>query len=201
MVIVDINKLRTLLKFDGVDNTNFTDDELDILVNNKLLELEGLTGANLYPKDKTKIISRFKGRLIELNDYPILQIVDVFINDHPIKSCHYNVNYDLGIIYFGKYIHGSVKVQYTAGFSDIDFEYLVLPLLKDMVAYTITFGKTNQNLGGWAYLASSLKEGDVSVNFSNGATGDGVYGYNGSINNKINELKQKYGCRARVRLI
>lgn len=201
MVEVNLDKLKTLLKFDGVDIGNFTDEELLILVETKIDELEGLTGVNLRPRDKTKITGKFKGKVFELNEYPITQVVDVFVNDYPLRRFDYNINYDLGIIYFRHFVRGSVKVQYSLGVSDTDFEYMIFPLLKDMVAYTISFGRSNSSLGGWGYVASSLKEGDVSVNFSSGATGEGAYGYNGSINNKIDELKKKYGYRARVRWI
>jgi len=197
---VDINKLRTLLKFDGVVG-DFTDEELQILVESKINELEGITGINFHPSDETKIVGKFKGKVFELNDYPVTQVVNVFVNDCPLRRSEYNVNYDLGIIYFKHFVKGSVKVQYSVGFSEIDFEYSIFPLIKDMVAYTISFGKSNLSLGGWGYLASSLKEGDVSINFSSGATGDGAYGYTGSINNKIDELKKKYAYSARVRWI
>ena len=201
MVNVDINKLKTLLKFDGVDVGDFTDEELLVLIETKVDELEGLTGVNLRPKDKTKITGKFKGKVFELDEYPISQVVDIFINDHPLRRFDYNVNYDLGIIYFRHFVRGSVRVQYSLGVSDDDFEYLIFPLIKDMVAYTISFGMSNRSLRGWGYTASSLKEGDVSVNFSSGATGEGAYGYTGSINNKIDDLKKKYGYRARVRWI
>ena len=201
MVNVDINKLKTLLKFDGVDLSEFTDEELLILVEAKIDELESLTGVNLRPKSKKKIMSKFKGKVLELNDYPICEITDVFVNDLPLDGSEYNVNDDLGIIYFGHFIRGSVKVQYNLGVSDEDFSYLIFPLVKDMIAYSISFGLSNRNLRGWGYTASSLKEGDLSVNFSSGATGEGAYGYTGSINNKIDDLRKKYGYRARVRWI
>lgn len=73
MVNVDINKLKTLLKFDGVDLSEFTDEELLILVEAKIDELESLTGVNLRPKSKKKIMSKFKGKVLELNDYPICE--------------------------------------------------------------------------------------------------------------------------------
>lgn len=200
MINVDIDKLRTLLKFDGVVG-EFTDEDLLILVETKMNELEGFTGINFHTNDKIKIAHNFKGKILELNQYPVLKIIDIFINDCPIKKREYNINYDLGIIYFKNFINGVVRVHYTVGFENKDFEYLIFPLLKDMIAYTISFGNSNRGLGGWGYLASSLKEGDVSINFSSGSTGEGQYGYTGSINNKIDELKKKYSCNARVRLI
>lgn len=198
---VDLDKLKILLKFDGVEFDS-TDEELEILVKSKLVELESLIGVKINPSDKTKVMRKFKGKLLELNYYPIVNVADVFVNDYYLHSSEYNVNYDLGIIYFRKYTVGSIRVNYTVGFDDVDFEYLILPLLKDMVGYTIRYGKVNMLYGGINGIASSLKEGDVSVNFSsNNLNGAGVYGYDGGINNRIDELKKKYGSSARVRML
>lgn len=201
MYDIDVNKLKTLLKFDGVE-FDFTDEELEILVKSKLTELESLIGVKIRPSDKTKIMGKFKGKLLELNYYPVLNVVDVYVNDKCLPPCEYNVNYNLGIIYFRKYISGNVRVNYTIGFDEFDFEYTVLPLLKDMVGYNIRYGKINMMYGGINGIASSLKEGDVSVNFSsNNLNGVGVYGYDGGINNRIEDLKKKYGYSARVRML
>ena len=201
MYDIDLNKLKILLKFDGID-VDFSDEELEILVKSKLVELESLIGVKIFPSDKTKVMRKFKGRLLELNYYPVLSVVDVFVNDKCLPDCEYNVNYNLGIIYFRKYHFGSIRVNYTIGFDDVDFEYLILPLLKDMVGYSIRYGKVNEMYGGINGIASSLKEGDVSINFSsNNLNGVGVYGYDGGINNRIEDLKKKYGYSARVRLL
>ena len=48
MYDIDINKLKILLKFDGVE-FDFSDDELEILVKAKLTELESLIGVKIRP--------------------------------------------------------------------------------------------------------------------------------------------------------
>lgn len=201
MLNIDFSKLKILLKFDGVD-IDFTDDEFEVLVKSKLIELESIFGVKIRSSNESKIVSKFRGKLLELNDYPILEVADVYFNDKRLSPREYNVNKKLGIIYFRKYIVGVIKVEYIIGFSDEDFEYLILPLLKDMVGYTIRYGKVNSMYGGINGIASSLKEGDVSINFSsNNQSGVGTYGYDGGINNRIDELKKKYAYSARVRLL
>ena len=166
MIDVDINKLKILLKLDGVDISDFSDEELEILVESKIVELESLLGIRIRPFDKSKIMGKFKGKVLELNDYPVLDIADIFVNDKFYPYHKYNVNYDLGIIYFKHFIHGNIRVEYTVGLDEIDFDNLVFPLLKDMIGYGIERAKINGIYGGLNKVASSLKEGDVSVNFS-----------------------------------
>lgn len=199
MIDVDIDKLKILLKLDGVDISDFSDDELEILVESKIVELESLLGVKIRPFDKSEIRGKFKGRVLELGDYPILDIADIFVNDKFFPYKKYNVNYELGIIYFEHFIVGNVRVEYTVGLDEIDFDYLIFPLLKDMIGYGIEHAKINSKYGGLNKVASSLKEGDVSVNFSStNFSGVGAYGYDGGINNRIDELKKRFSYRARV---
>ena len=198
---VDTETLRTLLKFNGI-TTEYTDTELEILYNSKINELEGLVGVDINPHERVKVTRRFHNDVIGLNFYPVISITNVYIDDNIVDPTLYNVNWDLGLIYFKDYTEGVLKVEYTSGVSEADFTYLISPLIQDMITYTISFGNVNSKLGGWGYVASSLHEGDVSMNFSNGATSGGVgsYGYSGAINNKIDELKKKYS-NARVRWV
>ena len=54
---VDINKLKILLKFDGVE-FDFNDEELRLLVDYKLLELESLLGVKIQQSEEIKIIHK-----------------------------------------------------------------------------------------------------------------------------------------------
>lgn len=199
---IDINKIKTLLKFEGI-NVDVTDEELQILVESKLKELEGIINADIYPQDRTDIQGSFKGKVYELINYPVLNIHRVFINDKCVHKEHFNVNYDVGIIYFDKtYYDVNIRIQYTTGIPDYDFEFLIIPLIKDMVGYTITSGLVNSKLGGLNGFVTSLHEGDVSMSFGNGNGGsNNNYGYNAGVNSKIDELKNRYLYSARVRFI
>lgn len=194
--MIDTAKVRTLLKFEGI-TTEFTDEELQILIESKLDELEGLIGANIRPRDRTKTINNFKGKVLELNFYPITQIVDIIVDCHHLNKCDYHVNKDLGIIYFNCPIQGHVTVQYSTGLDDRDFSFLIIPLIKDMVAYTLTYEdglKYDNGISGEGRI-SSLKEGDVSIGFSY----DSSLTLGARIYNRIDELKSKYMYSARVR--
>lgn len=199
---INIDEFKTFLRFSGVSIDDFTDEELESLIDFKTRELEGFIGADIYPHERTKVVSKFHDDRVQLNFYPIVQVVDVFVNDEKMNRSEFNVNQKLGMIYFKNFQNGVVKVQYVSGIIDRDLDFMIVPLLYDMVAYTISFGKMNSSVGGFGYLASSLKEGDVSINFSNGnISGSGGYGYSAPINTKIDELRKKYHYTPRVRLL
>jgi len=199
---INIEKFKTLLRFNGVE-IDFSDEELSTLIELKLRELEGFIGADIYPHERTKVISKFHDNMVQLNFYPVVQVAKVFVNDEIVFPSEFNVNHKLGIIYFKEFQSGVVKVQYVSGVLDRDFDFMIVPLICDMIAYTISFGKMNSSVGGFGYLASSLKEGDISISFSNGniSGGSGGYGYSAPINSKIDELRKNYRYTARVRLL
>lgn len=196
--MIDATKVRTLLKFEGID-VDFTDEELEILIEAKLDELEGLVGADIRPHDRQKTIGRFKGKSVQLSFYPVINIADVIVNGYHLNHCDYWVNYDLGVIYFHHRIRGHVTVYYTTGIPERDFAYLITPLIKDMVAFTITYSdglKFDKGISGEGMI-SSLKEGDVSIGFAY----DSSLSLGGRINNRIEELKKKYNFNTRIRWI
>lgn len=221
MFNIDIAKIRTLLKFDGIQ-CDFTDEELEILVDTKIRELEGYINADILPHDRVFTSHNFKDNVLELGFYPIIDIHKICLNGKELSRKKYTVNYNLGIIYFRKlptrrhhlhhydmYHHHrthrlplNVKVEYTTGIDDRDFDFLILPLLKDMIGYTLSMGSANQNLGGFGFVASSVREGDVSVTLANGgkSSNGGVdYGYSPSVNSKIDDLVKKYKVSARIK--
>ena len=199
---VDIGKLRTLLSFDGVDVSNYSDDDLGVLIDSKIVELEGLIGADINPRERSKVLGDYCGDIIELNFYPVVDIVSVFVDDECVPSREYNVNRDLGIIYFDSVKCGSVRILYLSGVSDRDMSHLILPLLKDMIGDTVKYKNINDMIGGYGGVASSMHEGDVSISLGNwGVDGSkGGFGYSGSVNSRIGDLVEKYSARkTRVR--
>lgn len=198
--IIDIGELRSLLRFDGVD-TDYSDEDLKVLIKSKVNELEGLIKADILPRERTKIEGYFVGDIIELNFYPVISVVNVFVNDEGLHSHEYNVDRDLGIVYFSSIVEGSVRIQYLSGMNDRDLTYVIKPLLMDIVRDTIKYGDINRKLGGYGGLASSMHEGDVSISLANwGVDGSkGGYGYSGAVNNRIDDLVNKYSRTVRVR--
>jgi hypothetical protein len=194
-----VDELKTLLKFDGVDTSNFTDEELQLLINTKVKELEGLIGVDINPHDRTKTIGRFKGKMVQLSFYPVLYIARVLLNGRVLDSCEYTYNKKTGIVYFHDKLKGFLEVQYTTGLTDMDYDYLILPLIKDMVGYTITYGVNNDRLNGLMPIATSLKEGDVSVGFK--ADSNNSFGYTVGIGQRIDDLRNRFMFSSRVRWI
>ena len=196
--MISAEKIRTLLKFEGV-TVDFTDEELQVLIDSKLDELEGLIGADIRPHDRQKTVGKFKGKILELNFYPIIQIADIVLNGYPLCNYEYNVNYDLGIIYFNHRIRGHITVYYTTGIPERDFSHILNPLIKDMVSYTLNYNeglKYDRGISGEGTIAS-LKEGDVSIGFAY----DSSLTLGARINDRIDDLKSKYCYSTRVRWI
>ena len=137
--------------------------------------------------------------VLELNFYPVVQVVDVIVNGFPLHECNYYVNNELGIIYFHHRIKGHVVVYYTTGLSERDFSFIIAPLIKDMVEYTLNYNKEftfSKGLSGDGRIAS-LKEGDVTVSFNY----DSDLTLGGRINNRIEDLKNRYNFSTRIRWI
>ena len=183
---MDKKKLKTLLKLEGILPDDITDDDLEILLESKKSELDGLLPFDIYPKDRKQIIHEFKGKLLELDYYPILQVARIYYKHKPLHPKEYSVNGELGIIYFNKHLTGSVRIDYTSGFDELEYAHTIDPLLKEMVAYTLTYNKWRMGDN-----ISSIKEGDVSVNY------DTNNGRGTIITNRINELKNQYTARIR----
>ena len=221
---INIEELRTLLKIEGV-NVDFTDSELEVLVKSKIRELEGLIGIDINPVDRTSVKSDFTGSVYELDFYPVKQVAYLYLDNELVNPCDYHVNYDNGLVYlhdnllkpdnhlhlydYNRHYHHrikpfkrSIRVNYTTGVSERDFQYLIIPLIKDMVGYTISYGKTNTRLNGMAGFVNSLHEGDTSMNFgSNNGSSNNNYGYSIGVNNRIDELSKKYKYSARIKWI
>lgn len=218
---INIDELRTLLKFDGVDLKDYDNEGLEYIIKAKINELEGFTGINIHPEDYTSTSKNWVGTLYELPHYPLLNIHQIYLNDRKVCKDYYNVNYDLGIIYFdedklgnpphyyprrfgrgyGKSKGNVIKIQYTSGLDDFKFKSQIFPLIKDMISYTVKYNTVNQRLGGMAGFVNNLHEGDLSMSMGamTGATGGAVdYGYSPSVNSRIDDLKRKYSYNSRV---
>ena len=199
---IDIGELRTLLKFEGVVLDDFTDDELELLVKSKIRELEGLIGFNITPTDRTQVTKGFRGTVYDLNFYPVINLYKVYVDDIPLPIDEFNFNSRLGVIYFEKPLYKSnLRILYTTGVNDKDYYNLIVPLLKDMVAYTVGYGKANQTLNGLGGFVNSMHEGDTSLSLGSKSSSGGVgdYGYNSGINTKIDDLRKRYMFTGRVK--
>ena len=69
--MIDITVLKTLLKFEGIDLSEYTDEELNILIDSKVSELEGLLGFNIKPAHQLQTTTGFQGDVLRLDFYPV----------------------------------------------------------------------------------------------------------------------------------
>ena len=187
--MVDIAKLKTLLKFEGIDLSDYTDDELKVIVDSKISELEGLIGLDVNPVHRKHIQKEFQGDVLELPFYPVYDLHSIKIDGECVTPKIYTFNERLGLIYFTKQMHGFVEVKYISGLSDETITNLINPLIKEMVAYAFTY-----NQWGMGGPVSSIKEGDVSVNYDTSNSKGNI------IMNRIEDIKKRY-CTARVKWI
>ena len=186
---MDIKELRLLLKLEGIDLSDYSDDDLEILVNSKSKELNGLLGLDVTPVHRKQFVSDFKGDIFRLNFYPVLSIARILLNGNPLKHHSYHVNIDLGLIYFNEYVTGDLEIFYLSGISDDMYNTMIVPLLRDMVAYTLT-----SHMIGSIEGVSSIREGDVSINY------DTSNSRGKRITSKIDEIRNRYSS-ARFRLL
>ena len=185
--MVDITRLRSLLKFENIDLTDYTDDDLKILFESKVSELEGLIGLDINPVHRKHIQKNFHGDVLELSFYPVYDLNTVKLNGECVSHKIYTVNNQLGLIYFTRPVQGFVEVKYISGLSDDTITNLIEPLVKDMIAYAITY-----NSWGMGGPVSSIKEGDVSVNYDTSNSRGKM------ISDRIADIKKRY-CTARVK--
>ena len=183
----NIDEFRTLLKFEGISLDDYTDEELNILINSKITELKGLLGLDIIPVHRRQFNHNFNGDTLRLDFYPVYDIAEVTLNNCPVRGHDFNVNPDLGIIYFNDIKRGDIEIKYLSGLPDDVLNNSIIPLVREMVIYALTYNKA-----GVGDAVSSIKEGDVSINY------DTNNGRGSRINSRIADLKSRYGS-ARVR--
>jgi len=181
----DINEFRTLLKFEGISLDDYTDEELSILINSKINELKGLTEIDIRPTHRRQVNRNFNGDSLRLDFYPVYDLAEITLNHCPIHGFH--VDSDLGIVYFKGNVRGDIEVKYLSGISDDVLNSSIIPLVREMVIYSLTYNKA-----GVGDAVSSIKEGDVSINY------DTNNGRGSRINSRIADLKSRYSS-ARLR--
>lgn len=166
--------------------TEFTDEELELLLNNKVNELITYTGIEINPVTHTEFKRGFSDDIYELDFYPIKEISELKVDGKSITSDRYTCDGERGVLYFNYCLNGLLFCKYVSGVSETVFDTKVKPLLFDMAGYTL---KGENSLLG---TVSSIKEGDVQVNYDTSTSLGGL------IVSRLNNLKGMYSCRVKV---
>lgn len=175
---MDIEELRKLLRLYKIDDTQFTDEDLELLISQAktLIGKEFIEDAN-----REDYVEHLSSKRYMTDYYPILvDSVQVFVDDEEVIPRRITEN---GILYFEKNVNGEFLCTYTQGFerSSID------EAIKSIVMYMIQ-EQDNQNI-------SSISEGDVSVSYNT----DDLMSSSTKLNELIESIRNKF--RARVRLL
>lgn len=179
---VDINDLKEYLKLNNVE-TSLTDDELNSFCMYKINELEMELGVTITPKNHTEFIPRldYDDKFL-LDYYPVLSVNEVLIDGEKLESEDYILSSDDGIIYLKHNYYGNIRVDYTSGFNQTEFNNYIKTLIYDMLIYS----QDNNSLNN----VTSMSEGDTSINYDTSSL------LSTRINNKINHLRNSFNVRA-----
>ena len=182
--MIDINDLRLLLKLNGIDDTQYTDEDLEKLIDYYTKVFDSLICFNYHSKQYEDFIpadDSFNSLL--LNHFPVTNLITLTIKEKNHLDDIRNINLTSGIIHFKKPFIGDTRVIYRSGWSDEDIERLINPIILDLIIWGIKYGK--------AGLINSITEGDVSVSYDNT---DNIL----NINQRIRDLNKRFCPKARM---
>lgn len=178
--IISVEELKIRLRLAGIDYSDYTDEDLQLLIDLNIDRIEAETGLPIkQPKlideyDELENISTYV-----LDYYPIL-CYKLFLDNKEITPEY--VDYNKGILYFEQKLKGKIRIQYKIQFDDV-------VLLSDLITNLITVAISGDNING---SPKSIKEGDVSVTY------DETTGLASKINNSFLLLKGYYKPRIRM---
>lgn len=180
MNLITPTDLQTSLKLQGtiIDDSN----ELEQLIELKTNELISITGIPINPRSRKQINPNFKGKLLELDYYPVLEIHSFKIDGKCLKKGEdYIIDENPGIIYLNKPHKGLLVVEYIQQIPTEDILSKINPLISDMVLYT--YKNMDASVEG---VISSIHEADQSVSYdTSNSLGNRIY-------NRIESLKKSY---------
>lgn len=178
----NITKLKSYLKINNFQS-DYSDEELNDMCNLKLNELENMIGLYINPVIKEEYIPTFCSNIVYLDFYPVLEIKQVMGDGNLFNAEDYILQKLEGLIFLKHNFIGELKIIYTVGFTQEQFNSKVQSLLYDIILYTL---RNAENQYGEI---SSITEGNVSISYNSNTS---LYT---QINNKINNLKNMYHCR------
>lgn len=158
------DEIRAYLKLHNISG-DYTDEELDSLINMMINHIQGETGRELTPTTHNDSELHFNTSRGEYNlkHYPVTEIKSIYLDQTFIYPSDYILNKESGIIKFLKPLPPVCEclyVEYTSCESDEWITTYISPLLGDLLVYNLMDDSLKN--------ATSVKEGDVSVNYDSG---------------------------------
>lgn len=170
--------LPQLLESEGYE---FTSQQYEDLLTIVKAQISARLPVPLTPTEYTQTSRVDNAKCVLLDFFPVTSITNISIND---SVPDYYLDSPDGLIYFKHRQHGLLQVTYFVGLSGEDYAQYILPLIFDMLKYNL--------MTGWDKDASSIKEGDVSVNY------DTSISLGALIQSRLNALEAKYGVYVRM---
>jgi hypothetical protein len=168
--MTEISDLRELLQVYGIDDSQYTDTQLQLLLKQARTYIGDVT-----PTSHTDYVERFNGKRYMTQFYPVgVESVTVTVEGESITP-HY-ISED-GIIYFDKIVTGELRCTYTQQLNEEDISSAVIPLamymIKDAEVTKVPDDTTLASMGDEALETRhhinlmQVKDGAVSVVESN----------------------------------
>lgn len=144
----------------NIDVSKLSNDDITNLIQLTADDLSSQTSLDISPVDREELLKNptFNNEEHILGYYPVDRITEIIVNGVAISENDYQLDKSSGIIYFSKVPSGDfVIIKYISKVSDSYFKSKIRTLLLDLLFYNLN----NDPRKG----ASSVKEGDVSVNY------------------------------------
>ena len=181
-----VEDFKSLMDLEGISLDDYSDDDLELLLQTKLDELTAYTGLEINPTTHKEIKRDFSDDMYEVDFYPVSEISSFTIGSKTLTSDDYTLDEEKGILYFHSIMRGMLVLEYNSCLPETIFSSKVKPLLFDMGKYMLTTQSTSDGV------VSSVKEGDVSVNYDTSSSLGNL------ILSRMNNLKSMYSVRIKV---
>jgi hypothetical protein len=186
---MNLDELRDYLKIMGIDETKYTDNVLEKLINFYTDYIMSYTGIDFDEHEHTVTDTNpnFNYKNYLLGFYPVVEIEEILLDGKVINESDYKLDKQSGIIYWmNDLLDGDVlEIIYISQIHDTNLLNTFVTLLKDLIYCSLE----PNNKGNIV----SVKEGDVTVTYdSNSITSNLII-------NRLNLLKNSYyGSKTKI---
>ncbi|MDO5849306.1 MAG: hypothetical protein Q4P18_07210 [Methanobrevibacter sp.] len=179
--LINEDELKDLLESKGI---TIEDDAFENLLKTIKADIVKTIGIPLQPTEKIQFEKTFSGLTLVADYYPIYEVNSLTINGNEISENDFTINSQEGIIYLDIPHNGFLKLEYTYCITDEQYSNLILPLILDMLEYSLD--------SAWDKNAASISEGDVSISL------DTSLGKGSLIQKQLENLKEEFSTVGRM---